>query len=92
MDRPPPVSAHRRIPTGHLRLDFDMDDIQAVCSYCGRRELRRSRFRLSDVWFLFLLKYPSRCRFCRERQHFPLRIALKLPEAMHFQKSHLARR
>lgn len=54
---------------------------QPACSYCGRTaELRRSRFRVSDIFFLFLLRYPSRCRFCRERQHFSLSIALKLPE------------
>jgi hypothetical protein len=64
-----------------------MGEIQAVCTYCGGRELRRSRFRVSDVWFLFLLRYPSRCRFCWERKHFPLRLALKLPVAMRSPKS-----
>lgn len=54
---------------------------QTACSYCGRTgELRRSRLRVSDILFLFLLRYPSRCRFCRERQHFSLSVALKLPE------------
>jgi DNA-binding response OmpR family regulator len=52
---------------------------EPACSYCGRVELRRSRFRVSDIWFLFLFRYPSRCRFCRERKHILLSTALKLP-------------
>lgn len=64
--------------------------IQPACSYCGRTgELRKSRFRVLDIWFLFLLRYPSRCRICRERKHIPLSTALKLPKVGHNRRGRL---
>jgi hypothetical protein len=38
-----------------------------VCHSCGSSELRISRLRNEDLGKLLSLRYPVRCRVCRER-------------------------
>ena len=37
------------------------------CKFCGSMNLRPSHFQLIDLAFLFILRFPVRCRECRER-------------------------
>lgn len=39
------------------------------CSACGSNAFRLSRFRISDVFRLLMLKYPVRCKDCRKRAY-----------------------
>ncbi len=51
------------------------------CPSCGSSHFRLSRLRFSDLFHLFILRYPVRCRLCRERSH------VSLPNAMRARKS-----
>jgi hypothetical protein len=45
------------------------------CHICGSSNIRLSRFRMVDIAELLILKYPVRCRTCRERSYeFVLRL------------------
>jgi hypothetical protein len=49
------------------------------CSCCGSRNLRPSHIRLFyDVIQFLMLRWPVRCRRCRERFHVNIRPAKKL--------------
>jgi hypothetical protein len=48
------------------------------CQWCGSNEIRESKFRLSDVYQVLLLKYPVRCRSCDGRGFDNLFAVLKL--------------
>jgi hypothetical protein len=39
------------------------------CSDCGLANFRLSRFRKKDIWKLFKLEYPIRCRECLLRSY-----------------------
>jgi len=39
----------------------------AHCRACGSKNLRPSRLQLKDLVYLIILRYPVRCRTCRER-------------------------
>jgi hypothetical protein len=41
--------------------------------------MRTSRLRLADIFFLFRLKYPVRCRTCFHRDYASIFTAWKLP-------------
>lgn len=51
------------------------------CPSCGSSHFRLSRLRFSDLLQLFILRYPVRCRLCRERTH------VSFSKAMHTRKS-----
>lgn len=51
------------------------------CPSCGSTHFRLSRLRFSDLLQLFILRYPVRCRLCRERSH------VSFAKAMHKHKS-----
>jgi hypothetical protein len=40
-----------------------------VCRSCGSQEFRVSHFRPSDFSKLLTLRYPIRCRVCKERDY-----------------------
>jgi len=50
------------------------------CNWCGSANLRLSRFQPRDFTRLLLLRYPVRCRACRERSYRFLASARKLPK------------
>lgn len=54
-----------------------------TCRYCNSSKVRTSRFRLADLAQLLLLKYPVRCRKCRERQYTGLITAMGLERDSH---------
>ena len=39
------------------------------CRICREYNLRRSKFRFSDVGYVLLWQYPVRCLSCSKRQH-----------------------
>lgn len=47
-----------------------------LCPECYSDEFRLSRFRLSDLPLLVVLRYPIRCRKCMTRFHTSLPQAL----------------
>jgi len=47
-----------------------------VCRDCYSIEFRLSQFRAVDIWRLFLLMYPVRCRDCGRRAYTILPLAL----------------
>jgi hypothetical protein len=49
-----------------------------ICRGCGSSELRVSHLRRTDVGKLLSLRYPVRCRICRERDFIFLPFALGL--------------
>ncbi len=49
------------------------------CSCCGSRKVRPSHIRLLyDVPQFLMLRWPVRCRYCRERFHVNIRAAMRL--------------
>jgi hypothetical protein len=38
-----------------------------ICKSCGAEDFRTSHFRGSDLGQLFMLRYPIRCKVCKER-------------------------
>ena len=56
------------------------------CHFCGSSRLRYSRFRVSDLPYIFLIRLPVRCRNCQARsyiwisQAMAIRRATKLPD------------
>jgi hypothetical protein len=48
------------------------------CDGCGSRRFRISRFRLADVPWLFLFRYPVRCVECEQRSYGSARWVLEL--------------
>ncbi len=50
-----------------------------VCRNCGSQEFRISHFRPADLNKLVILRYPIRCKICKERDYVFLRTALSLP-------------
>ena len=53
------------------------------CHSCGLSEFRTSRFRLSDLLHLLILRYPVRCHACHERSFGPLLAVLRLARVPH---------
>ncbi len=53
------------------------------CPSCGSSHFRLSRLRFSDLFHLFLLRYPVRCRLCRERSHVSLSNAMRARKSVH---------
>jgi hypothetical protein len=51
------------------------------CPSCGSTHFRLSRLRFSDLLHLLILRYPVRCRLCRERSH------VSFAKALHARKS-----
>ena len=50
------------------------------CLSCSSTDLRFSRFRLKDLPFLLILRYPMRCWVCRRREYQPiLRVLNRMP-------------
>ena len=49
-----------------------------ICRSCGSSELRASHLRREDLGKLLSLRYPVRCRVCRERNFIFLPLALGL--------------
>jgi hypothetical protein len=49
-----------------------------ICHGCGSSELRISRLRRADLGKLLSLRYPVRCRVCRERDYIFLPFMLGL--------------
>jgi hypothetical protein len=43
--------------------------MEKICDACGSRRFRISRFRLADVFWLFLFQYPVRCVECEQRSY-----------------------
>ncbi len=41
--------------------------MSAHCPACGSRNLRPSQLQSEDLVYLLTLRYPVRCRYCRER-------------------------
>jgi hypothetical protein len=39
------------------------------CRLCGSSDLRISHFRLKDIPYTLILRYPMRCWVCRGRDH-----------------------
>lgn len=37
------------------------------CFHCGSKNLRPSHLRAKDLVYFLLLRYPARCRDCRQR-------------------------
>jgi predicted Zn-ribbon and HTH transcriptional regulator len=50
-----------------LRLRCYVSFMELRCDKCGSEKIRRSRLRIMDWPFLLLLRYPVRCRSCRDR-------------------------
>jgi hypothetical protein len=50
-----------------------------VCRACGSSEFRISQLRSSDISKLLTLRYPVRCRICKERDFIFIGAALSLP-------------
>lgn len=42
------------------------------CGFCNSFDLRLSRFRFKDLPFLLILRYPMRCRVCRDRDYWSI--------------------
>lgn len=57
-----------------------------TCRNCGSSEFRASRFRSEDLGKLLFLRYPVRCRVCRERHFIFLPFALSLSRKQSRQK------
>jgi hypothetical protein len=53
-----------------------------LCPECRSSHLRPSRFRISDVKYLLVFRWPLRCRECRAR------FFAALPQAMKVEKHH----
>lgn len=51
------------------------------CPYCGASHFRLSRLRISDLIHLLRLRYPVRCRLCRERTHVSFAKAMQARSA-----------
>lgn len=49
-----------------------------LCPSCYRSHLRLSKFRSEDIGQLLFLRYPVRCRECRERSYGNLLQAFNL--------------
>jgi hypothetical protein len=47
------------------------------CVYCGSSKLRMSRYRMSDMASLLLLKRPYRCRTCNGRMYLSVFAGLR---------------
>lgn len=56
-----------------------MNSPAVLCSGCESPNIRRSALRMADVAHLLLLRYPTRCRECRERHYMSILKALRLP-------------
>ncbi len=48
------------------------------CPYCGTSTFRLSHLRLTDFSRLILLRFPVRCRLCRERFYVFLSTAMSV--------------
>jgi hypothetical protein len=48
------------------------------CDACGSTRFRISRFRISDLPRLIVLRYPVRCMRCEQRSHGSLPWVLEL--------------
>ena len=46
------------------------------CVYCGSADMRVSRFHMSDLPTLLVLKRPYRCRSCNGRMYLSVFVAL----------------
>lgn len=55
-----------------------MSSVAISCSECDSVNIRRSALRISDIVQLMLLRYPVRCRKCRERRYIGLFKAFRL--------------
>ena len=53
------------------------------CPYCGSSRFRLSHLRFSDMVRLLVVRYPVRCRLCRERMYAFLPDALRLRGSLH---------
>jgi len=51
------------------------------CRNCGSYDLRVSKLRFSDAFFLLGLRYPVRCRYCHERLSLFIPLVVKIREA-----------
>jgi hypothetical protein len=49
-----------------------------VCRSCGSQEFRISHLRRADLSRLLVLRYPIRCKICKERDFTYLGTALSL--------------
>lgn len=52
-----------RIPGVDIALQMSMQ-----CKFCRAQGFRRSSLRITDMKYLFLLRYPVRCLRCSKRQ------------------------
>ena len=57
------------------------------CPYCGSSRFRLSHLRFSDLVHLLVVRYPVRCRLCRERMYAFLPDALRLRGSLHASKA-----
>jgi hypothetical protein len=58
-----------------------------VCKSCGAEDFRTSHLRGSDLGQLVMLRYPIRCRVCKERDFIFIGQALSFRGKKH-KKSH----
>ncbi len=49
-----------------------------TCNGCGSSNMRLSHLRAGDLWDLIALRYPVRCRDCRERGFTTLAKAMEM--------------
>uniref|UniRef100_E6QP08 Uncharacterized protein n=1 Tax=mine drainage metagenome TaxID=410659 RepID=E6QP08_9ZZZZ len=50
------------------------------CPYCGTNRFRLSHLRFSDLARILMLRYPIRCRLCRERSYVPIAAAMSIQQ------------
>ena len=65
------------------------------CPRCGSGNLRPAHFRRSDLPYLLILRFPVRCRYCRDRFHvgiFRIRKVRLVAEERHAHEDERAHR